>query len=385
MTMLSRRGPGPALPAIAAGLVLAAALASGAGAQQPPQSMLDQRAPLPDHTIVIVGQGPVTEYTIEVDGRLTQVDGELESRHVSRNDNDAVDNGRATGSVGGGNDGFRVYGEIRSIRLDPQAGAEVLVDGEPYATLRATQMQPAPEARAATPVRRQDDEEDEQDEAPTRMAMPAQGLTAVTPMQTGQEWTLSEAVTSISRRAGWGPVDSTRRLDLQDQWLQGLVMAESTDRPCFMHLLPTPPNDGLQAGWYESGHYILCKHGLLSATASAVGSPSFSRRNNSRRVAALDEDHAVVALEVCVNRTARNARVKGVEVRGWRPEEYLDASLDRARFMARDGFERPNCSERQFTSCPRGQVATGVVATLRERSRNSHWINGFQLICRAIE
>jgi len=382
MTMLTRRSPVPVLLAIAAGLVLAAALSAGAGAQQPPQSMLDRRAPLPDHTIVIVGQGTVTEYTIEVVGRLTQVDGELENRSVSRNDSDTVENGRATGVVAGGNDGFRVYGEIRSIRLDPQAGAEALVDGEPYATLRATQMQPVREARATAPVRRQDEEEDE---APTRMAMPTQDMTAVTPMPTGQEWTLSEEVTSISRRAGWGPVDSTVRLDLEDQWLQGLVMAESTDRPCFMHLIPTPPDNGVQAGWYETGNYILCKHGLLSAAASTVGSPSFSRRNNSRRVAALEDDHAVVALEVCVNRTARNARVKGVEVRGWRPEEYLDASLDRSRFMARNGFERPNCSERQFTSCPRQQVATGVVATLRERGRNSHWINGFQLICRAIE
>ncbi len=86
------------------------------------------------HTVIVDGRGTDgnTDYTIEVSGSLTQVADELEAIPVSGGDQ--VSGGTATGSVGGGADGFRVSGEVTSIELSDAAAARVLVDGEPHYT-----------------------------------------------------------------------------------------------------------------------------------------------------------------------------------------------------------------------------------------------------------
>jgi aerobic-type carbon monoxide dehydrogenase small subunit (CoxS/CutS family) len=90
------------------------------------------------HTIVVDSRDVDgdTDYTIEVSGSLTQVDTELHGIGVSGGDR--VSGNTATGSVGGGADGYRVSGSISSIELTDPAGARVLVDGEPHYTMEHT-------------------------------------------------------------------------------------------------------------------------------------------------------------------------------------------------------------------------------------------------------
>ncbi len=85
------------------------------------------------HTVVIEGTGGGTDYTIEAAGRIEQVDGRVAGFDVS--DGDEVSGGTARGRVGGGTDGFRVFGEILSIELAEPDGARVHVDGAERTTL----------------------------------------------------------------------------------------------------------------------------------------------------------------------------------------------------------------------------------------------------------
>ena len=86
------------------------------------------------HTVVVDSRGVEggTDYTIEVEGRIEQVESEVDGISVSGGDR--VEGGTATGRVGGGADGFRTSGAIRSIELGDASGARVLVDGEPHYT-----------------------------------------------------------------------------------------------------------------------------------------------------------------------------------------------------------------------------------------------------------
>ncbi len=86
------------------------------------------------HTVVIDSDGVEgsTGYTIEAAGRIEQADGTLAGFSVSGGDE--VSGGTAEGRVGGGTDGFRVFGQIEDVRLEDAASARVLVDGEPRYT-----------------------------------------------------------------------------------------------------------------------------------------------------------------------------------------------------------------------------------------------------------
>lgn len=90
------------------------------------------------HTVVIDG-GDVpgsTGYTVEVGGRIEQVDGSVAGHDVSGGDR--VEGGTATGRVGGGADGFVTSGPVVSIELDDPSAARVYVDGEPHFTTKHT-------------------------------------------------------------------------------------------------------------------------------------------------------------------------------------------------------------------------------------------------------
>ncbi len=344
----------------------------------------------PDHTILVRGLGQRVVYEIEVDGRLAPLNAEVGGHVAGLNPGDTIDGEWAHGFVRNGNDAYEVHGEIRRIALGEPGGALVLVDGERYEPASiagpvALEMAPA---EAATPM-------------------------IATPVDARRWRFVGEGVASITDRAGWGPVDQERRLDLGTELLRGVTMAEHMDRPCALALEPTAAvlerarsfDEELEAAIEveETGDgarvradagpelWVDCLRGPL-AVPRAVGRAveAYSRLLtgmdlSSRRTAALEPGYGVVGLEVCVNGERQNARVKGVQVRGWRPEEYLDSGLDRADFMIRDGFERPNCRVRQFVSCPRQQMATGLVVSLRRRGPDTHWVNGLSLICRRVE
>lgn len=85
------------------------------------------------HQIVISSENISgdTGYTISGGGRLEQVDGRLMGYDVTIQGNDRVQGNRADGEVGGGADGFRVYGASPSIELENPDNAVVFVNGEP--------------------------------------------------------------------------------------------------------------------------------------------------------------------------------------------------------------------------------------------------------------
>lgn len=84
----------------------------------------------PRHTIVIASDGisGSTDYTLEGGGTIKQVQGTLAGVNVTKQSNDNVNGSSANGHVGGGNDGFVVYGDLPSIQIDNQANAKVYVD-----------------------------------------------------------------------------------------------------------------------------------------------------------------------------------------------------------------------------------------------------------------
>lgn len=110
------------------------------------------------HSVVIDGsaQPGRTRYTIRASGRIEAVDGQLDGFEVTRNANDEVLDGVATGIVGSASDGFHVYGDIDGISLDDPTAADVYIDGQPLPQFQlATYSQQAhaslPEAQEGDP------------------------------------------------------------------------------------------------------------------------------------------------------------------------------------------------------------------------------------------
>ena len=347
---------------LTAGVGASAQAPSGIGGQiQGPDTeiMRDLVRGEPDHTVVIVGQGEGVTYTIETNGGLEAVDGELDGYNVSVQDNDVVEGGRASGRVTGGNDGYRVWGEIESISLDPEGEAEIRVDGDPYRRLRAVTMDAAPmTAQSVMPA------------APEEDATESDGSSR-------GELRLADSVTSVSPRAGAGQIDNTLRRDLYPFVLTSARMREQGDRPCYIRLFASNLRGPGAPGFRDTS--------VTVEPRQCEGGP----RNTSTEQVELPDRHAVVSVGVCLNHTRTNARVKGLELRGWRIDEYMDPDADHAGLMARDRFERTNCSTWEYTSCPREQVATGMVLTRRVRTPaladDRTWINGVRLICRRVE
>lgn len=186
-------------------------------------------------------------------------------------------------------------------------------------------------------------------------------------------WVLDDKVTSISNRAGGGPTERTERLDMYPRAISAISLWEYGDRPCGIGGRARPLDAGhIQGDWWSEEFDFDCE--LNQGTV---------------RGAALPREHWITAVKVCLNKKAssKNVRLKGIEVRGFRPDEYMNPDIDRSDRMAVDSFERQNCRHWQFTSCPRTQVATGLVATLRVKNAvigDNPWINGVRLICRRL-
>lgn len=89
------------------------------------------------HTVVVNGRNlsGSTDYTLENGGSLEQASGSLQGVSVTADPGDNVSGSRATGSVGGGADGFRVTGALPSVSLTDPTAAQVLVDGQPFHTV----------------------------------------------------------------------------------------------------------------------------------------------------------------------------------------------------------------------------------------------------------
>lgn len=321
----------------------------------------------PDHRVVLESVDGSSSFILQAAGRVEPADDQLLGFDLSRPDSLSIEDGLVSGQLTHGAVGFRVYGPIRELILGQPSSLRVHVDvenadaetdapqGQAAGTSHAAEVELQPASRLTRVESQPQEDEDEQ--------------------ATGPEWRfVPGAETILTNRAGAGEVDRTRRLEYSQNALAGIAMEEVGDRPCFLRLYASGNDDDI------AQPYIGC-----GTTFSELGPDGPDQARNSRRIARLPPDYAVVGLEVCLNKSGRNARVKGIEVRGWRPAEYLDTDLDRQARMAREGFSRPNCREREFVSCPRRTIATGVKATLRVRGKTRNWVNGLRLICRPIE
>lgn len=334
----------------------------------------------PDHRVVLETVGGSSGFILRAAGHIEAAEGRLLGFELSRADGLTIENGTASGRLEGGAMGLEVFGPIRELILSQPARIRVHVDTERVENgadhaggnadddrrLSSIDMQIEPQAAELAPRR---------DGNASRAAA----------------WRfVPDGKIAVTERAGTGDTQSTQRLEFGDRPLNGITMAEIGDRPCFLALSAGGEDGDAQSpyidceyGDFESKDLVRSARHLGRVLAGIASSRNRSRLN--RRDARLPADHAVVAIEVCLNNTRPNARVKGIELRGWRPLEYLDAELDRAELMATDSFARPNCRKREFVSCPRRTLATGVIATLRIRGEKRGWINGLRLLCRPIE
>lgn len=88
-----------------------------------------------DESVVIAGSegSGKTSYRIDVEGRgIEQVSGTLDGYEVSVDPQDSVSGQSAKGTVGTGNDGFRVVGEVKDISLSNPEAAKVFVNGSTW-------------------------------------------------------------------------------------------------------------------------------------------------------------------------------------------------------------------------------------------------------------
>ncbi len=135
----------------------AKAIGPAEGEKGRPADNKDKKAPAeaPRHTVVIDGSdhpGP-TWYSIEVSGTIEHVDSSLDGHEVSIQKVDSILGETARGRVVGRADGYRVKGEIRSIRLTEPGHAAVYVDGEQREPKRVLAAQGVAKLRAAQAVR----------------------------------------------------------------------------------------------------------------------------------------------------------------------------------------------------------------------------------------
>lgn len=330
----------------------------------------------PDHRVVLESVDGASSFIVQASGRIEVVEGQLLGFDVFRPEGLSIEDRLVSGQLSEGAIGFRVFGPIRELVLGQPSRIRAYVDLPQAAGKRATNG----ETPQAGKVRRMDP----QLQSPT--AVP---VTLDAEASPSAKWRfVPDGHIEVTRRAGAGNVQNTQRLEFEQAALGGVAMWEEGDRPCGLAVYPVNDSDDTEIP------FITCDYSDLAQSGAGLvirRGKEFVRRmftdglGGSRRSAELPDHHAVVAVEVCLNNTGGNARVKGIELRGWRPSEYLDSDLDRAALMARDSFSRPNCRNRDFVSCPRQTIATGVIATLRIRGEKRGWVNGLRLICRPIE
>ncbi|SNT07648.1 DNRLRE domain-containing protein [Antarctobacter heliothermus] len=87
----------------------------------------------PAHWVVIDGTisgDAVTDYELEFDGEIHQVDGTVGGHVVTETGDDRITGNRVLGRVGDGADGFRVTGTLRTLTLSAPEAARVVMDGK---------------------------------------------------------------------------------------------------------------------------------------------------------------------------------------------------------------------------------------------------------------
>jgi len=369
----------------------------------PEQLERAMNSPQPEHEVVLESIEGSSNFILRAAGRIEMVEGQLLGFDLTQPEELSAEGDTVSGRLAAGATGFRVFGPIRELMLGQPNRVRVHVD------LPRT-ISPRPAGRGEADVVRTIPEIDVKPRPPVGVVAP----TTDSPADQGGEEQGSEGGVAVeaaddglrddeeneawrfvldgraegTRRVGAGETQSTQRLEYAERALNGISMAEAGDRPCFLRLYAESGNEDIEHP------YIGCDYSDLSSTKIVRYAKSFGRAlaglvpgvsANSHRHAQLPPGYAVVAMQVCLNNTGRNARIKGIEVRGWRPLEYLDPGRDPAGLMAVDSFERNNCRHRRFVSCPRRSIATGVVASLRIKGEKRGWINQLGLICRPIE
>ncbi|WP_155957855.1 hypothetical protein [Fodinicurvata sediminis] len=86
-----------------------------------------------DHTVLIASSdvSGSTGYDLSVSDYLEPVAGTIAGYYASVDSNDSRSRRRARGTVGSGNDAYRVVGRVNDVQLDDPNAANVLIDGKP--------------------------------------------------------------------------------------------------------------------------------------------------------------------------------------------------------------------------------------------------------------
>ncbi|MGM0562172.1 MAG: hypothetical protein ACQETX_14040 [Pseudomonadota bacterium] len=103
-----------------------------------------------DHTVLIASSdvSGSTGYNLSVSDYLEPIAGTIAGYYASVDANDSRSRTRARGTVGSGNDAYRVVGQVNDVQLDDPTAANVLIDGEP----RGSVGQPDTKARGGDTV-----------------------------------------------------------------------------------------------------------------------------------------------------------------------------------------------------------------------------------------
>jgi hypothetical protein len=86
-----------------------------------------------DHTVLVASSDVPgsTGYNLSVSDYLEPIAGTIAGYDASVDANDRYSRNGARGTVGSGNDAYRVVGQVNDVRLDDPSGARVLIDGRP--------------------------------------------------------------------------------------------------------------------------------------------------------------------------------------------------------------------------------------------------------------
>ncbi|MCW4152587.1 YeaH/YhbH family protein [Halomonas sp. 18H] len=94
---------------------------------------LDTERVRADHTVLVASSDVPgsTGYDLSVSDYLEPIAGTIAGYDASVDANDRYSRNGARGTVGSGNDAYRVVGQVNDVRLNDPSGARVLIDGRP--------------------------------------------------------------------------------------------------------------------------------------------------------------------------------------------------------------------------------------------------------------
>jgi hypothetical protein len=316
------------------------------------------------HRVVLKGTGSGrTRYTLETNGPIGKVRGEIDGFQATVNQNDAVSVGIAEGVVGDGTDAYYVYGAIEAVTLIEPSAADLYIDGELF---DAGGGEPRTIRQPLEP-----DSEFESVDATGSVLPP--GELEVTPSSEGELY-LPVVSGTMQRSAITGTTSTDKiSIDLEDATLHTITWLEESDRPCDFRI------SGYAEGVNRFGS------ARNSSDSVEVCNGDAGNAGSSKTVSLREQKGVIQRLGSCgpqqyFGTAPRSVRIKGLLISGSLLEGNRSlSSIDRHTVEEK----RTNCRDENDTvACFRGGVATGVVLHVYRQDNGNYFVSGLQLICR---